>query len=205
MNKFSFGIALTALMLGACSKPADPVAPETAAATPAPADEATPAATEPAVTEPAVPAPVAAAPVAPDSEAAAPAATSDADMDKAIDAALGDHAAYRKVMEDFQKAVAAKDAKAASVLVHYPIGVDIAGKNKVLKNAAAFVENYDKFMTPEIARAIIDTRYAEAFVNYKGVMLGRGEAWINGICKDNACKNVDVKVVTIQSTADLSP
>ena len=35
-----------------------------------------------------------------------------------------------------------------------------------------------------------------------GVMFGNGEVWLNGICKDDACADFDVKIVTIQSTAD---
>jgi hypothetical protein len=197
MEKLLLGTAFAALLLSACNKPADTAAPQTPVAAAATAD--LPAA--PAESVAAQPVPGTAVPAA----ANAPVANSDADMDKAIDDALGDHATYRKVMEDFQKAVAAKDATAASLLVHYPIGVEIAGKNTVLRNASAFVKEYDRFMTPDIAKAIVDTRYADAFVNYKGVMLGRGEAWINGICNDNACKDVDVKVVTLQSTSDLSP
>jgi len=60
-------------------------------------------------------------------------------------------------------------------------------------------------MTPEIAKAITDTRYADVLVNYKGVMLGNGEAWINGICEHTACKNVEVKVVALQSPVVPSP
>lgn len=200
MNKLLIGTALATLLLGACNKQADTVAAQTTVAPAATADLPAAPAAEASATPPAAAAAVPAA-----AAANAPVANSDADMDKAIDDALGDHATYRKVMEEFQKAVAAKDANAASALVHYPIGVEIAGKNTVLRNAPAFVKEYDRFMTPDIAKAIVDTRYADAFVNYKGLMLGRGEAWINGICKDNACKNVDVKVVTLQSTSDLSP
>jgi hypothetical protein len=32
-------------------------------------------------------------------------------------------------------------------------------------------------------------------------MLGHGEAWINGLCRDNTCKDVEVRVVTIQPTS----
>ncbi|PSH68459.1 DUF4087 domain-containing protein [Phyllobacterium brassicacearum] len=34
-------------------------------------------------------------------------------------------------------------------------------------------------------------------------MFGDGEIWIDGVCRDNTCKNVDIKVATIQSTANL--
>lgn len=196
MKKFVFAAALSAIFLGAC-KPAVAPAPE-APVTPAPVTDAASRDVAPRVE-------AAGLPDAANDAAATPPADDDAAVDAAIDAALGDHATYRKVIEGLQKAVAAKDTAAVAALVYYPIDVEIAGKKKTIKDAATFASEYDKFMTPAIAKAITDTRYADVFVNYKGVMLGQGEAWINGICKDNACKDVDVKVVTIQPKSDLSP
>jgi len=200
MNKLICAMA-AAMMLSACDKPAPaPVAP---AAEPAAADlppSTTPAA-EPG-SPPAAPETVAAAP-----EAAPPASVSATDpagdkaTDDAIDNALGDHTRYRDVIDRFQKAVGDKDAKAVAALVHYPFGATIDGKTVVIKDAAGFVANYDKIVTSPIADVIVKQKYADMFVNYKGVMFGSGEAWINGICKDNACKAFDVKVVTIQSGA----
>jgi hypothetical protein len=56
-------------------------------------------------------------------------------------------------------------------------------------------------MTPPIAEAIKRQKYSQLMVNYKGVMFGNGEAWVNGICKDDACKDVDVRVVALQPTS----
>jgi hypothetical protein len=30
------------------------------------------------------------------------------------------------------------------------------------------------------------------------VMFGRGQIWVNGVCKDKACNTRDVKIITIQ-------
>jgi hypothetical protein len=45
--------------------------------------------------------------------------------------------------------------------------------------------------------------YGDLFINDQGVMFGRGEVWINGICADSGCKRFDVKVVTIRGTSYL--
>ncbi len=202
MSRSIVASAWITALLSACQPHAETTAADAPAVTEPAVSSAPSATTDPSATDTGAAAIDAAAPTATIPDAAG---TSEADVDKAIDDALGDHATYRKVMEDFQKAVAAKDASATAALVHYPVVVEIAGKNTVLKDAAAFVEDYDKFMTPEIVKAITDTRYTDVMVNYKGVMLGQGEAWINSICKDNACRNVDVKVITIQPKSDLSP
>lgn len=185
------------ILLSACDKPAPaPVAPAAAdaASSTAPTPEL---ASPPAATETAPAAPEAAAPAS----AAATDPVGDKATDDAIDNALGDHVRYRDVIDRFQKAVADKDAKAVAALVHYPFGATIDGKSVVIKDPAGFVAHYDKIVTSPIADAIVKQKYADLFVNYKGVMFGSGQAWLNGICKDNACKAFDVKVVTIQSGA----
>lgn len=168
----------------------DPATPETVAAD-APA-EATPVA--PSAATPFDPATTAATP------ATVPASNPEGDkaVNDAIDSSLGDHARYRPVILEFQSAVAAGDASRVAALVNYPLGVDIGGKNTVLKNEKEFVARYAEFMTPDISKAIVETKYSDLFVNYKGVMFGSGQAWINGICKDDKCKAFDVKVVTLQ-------
>ena len=134
-------------------------------------------------------------------ESAASSSKSDAEKEvsDAIDSNLGDHLRYRAVIEDLQKAVAAGDAGAVAALAQFPISVEIDGKRTSIGNARMFAEHYADFMTPDIREAIITTEYKDLFVNYKGVMFGNGQAWVNGICKDNECKSFDVKLVTLQS------
>lgn len=123
-------------------------------------------------------------------------------VNDAIDAALGDHTRYQAVIGQLQQAVAAGDAATVAGLVEYPISVDIDGRDTMIEDKDAFVARYDQFMTPEISKAIVDTRYGDLFVNYKGVMFGNGQAWINGICKDDQCSAFDVKVVALQPGPD---
>lgn len=183
----SIGFLLCACGAGSTADPTPPVP----AANPATAS-ATPVAQAPTPVEPAPTLPAAAGP-APVSDTEGEQA-----VDASIDSALGDHTRYRPVIQDFQAAVAAGDASRVAALVHYPIGVDIGGKNTVLKNENEFAARYREFMTPDISKAIVETKYSDLFVNYKGVMFGQGQAWINGICKDDQCKAFEVKVVTLQ-------
>ena len=190
------------LLLCACA----PDAPTAAAPAAAPVAPTAPADTAPsaaATSTPDAPVPADAVPAAADSSAA-PAVAADGDkaVNDAIDSNLGDHTKYQAVITKLQTAVAAGDAAKVASLAQYPIGVDIGGKNTVLKSEKEFVARYKEFMTPDISKAIVETKYADLFVNYKGVMFGRGEAWINGICKDSACKAFDVKLVTLQHGPD---
>lgn len=135
------------------------------------------------------------------SETADPSASTSAAeraVNDAIDSNLGDHTRYQAVIRDLQAAVAADDAAKVASLVQYPISVDIGGRKTTLKTEQAFVARYQELMTPDIRKAIVDTKYGDLFVNYKGVMFGSGQAWINGICKDAQCKEFDVELVTLQ-------
>lgn len=127
-----------------------------------------------------------------------PAFADESSVNQTIDQQLGDHTKYQTVIVALQKAVAAKDAKGVAALVSYPIGVKVNGKETNIKSAAAFEKHYSAIMTPEITKAVNDQKYEDLFVNYQGIMFGDGQVWINGICKDDACKNFDVKVQTIQ-------
>jgi hypothetical protein len=189
MNKLLLGTAL-AILLGACNKPADTPAPEASApeasATPA-SDTSAPPAQAP------TPAPAAETSVA-------SAEAGDKAVDDAIDTLLGDHARYQEAINAYRKAVAQRDKDAVAALIDYPFSASIDGKRTSIKNAAGFVENYDKIVTPAIADVIKAQKYSELMVNGKGVMFGSGETWINGVCKKGSadCSEFEVKVVAIQ-------
>jgi hypothetical protein len=188
MNKLLLGTALATLLLGACNKPADTPAPEA----PAPSADATTATAPAAATS--------TADTAVDTAPVAPTASDDSAVDAAIDNILGDHTKYQAVINAYQKAVAASDKEGVAALVDYPLAATIDGKQTSIKDAADFVRNYDKIVTPAIAGVIKAQKYSELMVNGKGVMFGSGETWINGVCKQGSadCSEFEVKVVTIQ-------
>lgn len=126
-------------------------------------------------------------------------------LNGALDNAFGSHDNYLAVIKSFQAAVKAHDRTAVAAAVRYPIGVEINGKATTIKSANQFVENYDAIMTKEITDAVVNQKLDDLFVNWKGIMFGDGQIWIDGVCNDNTCKNVDIKVASIQSTADIAP
>lgn len=125
-----------------------------------------------------------------------------ADVDASIDTVLGDHAVYKEAIEAIQFAIAEGDATGVAAWVAYPITVPVAGEDVVIENEAQFIERYDGFMTDDIVEAVATQDYEDLFVNSDGVMFGNGQLWINGVCKDNACSAFDVRIITIQSTAE---
>jgi len=133
-------------------------------------------------------------------------AQSATDVDKSIDANLGDHTQYQALFTSLQKSVAAHDAAAVAALVRYPITIKIKGHATTIRTPQQFIASYDQIFTPAITKAVTGQKYADLFVNYKGIMFGNGQVWLNGICKDpkdTSCKVFTAKVVTIQDTSDI--
>lgn len=132
-------------------------------------------------------------------------AQTDADTDAAVDTTLGDHTAYRTAFDAIHKAVIDGDKAGFAAWVSYPIGVTADGEEMKLSDAAQFEEHYDNILTDEIKDAITAQKWQDVFVNYQGIMYGNGQVWLTGICKDDKCGAFDVRIVTIQSTADITP
>ena len=129
---------------------------------------------------------------------AMPAGARQRSTSESIQALLGDSARYRETITAFQAAIDTHDAAGVAALVSYPITVRIGGSNRTIKTPQEFVAGYDCIITPAIAAAVRDEPYGDMMVNAKGVMLGRGEVWISGVCRDKACTKTDVRVIAIQ-------
>jgi hypothetical protein len=126
-------------------------------------------------------------------------------LDKSIDLSVGEHVKVRQLLTQLQQAVAKHNAPAVAALVHYPIKVNPGKKPFVVKNEKAFIKDYDGIITADIAAAIFKQKYENLFVNSQGAMIGDGEVWITGFCRDKSCKQSDIKIGTIQDTRNLKP
>jgi hypothetical protein len=128
-------------------------------------------------------------------------APASAAVDQSITANIGDPTKFRAVMTALQQATQKHDAPAVAALVSYPIDINPHTKQVLhILTPDAFIAQFDRIVTPHIAEVIEKQKYKDLFVNYQGAMFGSGEVWIAGICKDNTCKQTDIKIRTIQNT-----
>jgi len=127
-------------------------------------------------------------------------AASEAEVNARIDQVLGDHSVYETAITAFQAAVSNGQKADVAAFVRYPIRVEVNGRRRTIRTSKAFVRDYDGIMTPDIVDAVKTQKYADLFVNDRGIMFGKGEVWINGICLDRACKRFVPQVETIQHT-----
>ena len=130
--------------------------------------------------------------------------TSPAALDKSIDLSVGDHVKVQNILTQLQQAVAKHDAAAVAALVHYPIKVNPGKRAIAIKNEKAFIKDYDRIITHDIADAIFKQKYENLFVNSQGAMIGDGEVWITGFCRDKSCRQSDIKIGTIQDTKNIT-
>ena len=126
-------------------------------------------------------------------------------VDKSIDLSVGDHVKVQQLLTKLQQSVASHNAAAVAALVHYPIKVNPGKKPFTVKNEKAFIKDYDGIITHDIQDAILKQKYESLFVNSQGAMIGDGEVWITGFCRDKTCKQSDIKIGTIQDTKNLKP
>jgi hypothetical protein len=126
----------------------------------------------------------------------------DTAIDQSVSANVGDPAKLRETLSTLQEAVRKHDAAAVAALVNYPITINPHTPTTVIiRTPATFVARYDQIITPHVADVIEQQKYADLFVNYQGAMLGNGELWIAGICRDKTCTQTDIKIKTIQNTS----
>ena len=126
-------------------------------------------------------------------------------LDKSIDLSVGNHVKVQQILTTLQQAVTKHDAATVASLVHYPIKVNPGKKPFTIKNEKAFIKDYDRIITHDIQDAIFKQKYETLFVNSQGAMIGGGEVWITGFCRDKSCKQSDIKIGTIQDTKNLKP
>ena len=122
-----------------------------------------------------------------------------ADVNAQIDKVLGHHDRYETTINAFQQAVAAGSKEDVAAFVRYPIRVSLGGKAVTINSSDAFIKNYDAIMTPAIVSAIKSQKYEDLLVNAQGVMFGKGQAWLDGICLDRKCRQSVVMVTTLQN------
>lgn len=128
--------------------------------------------------------------------------SSRAEIDKAITTNIGDVAKFQAFFARLKQAIETQDAASVAAMVSYPITVNPHTKAALtLRTSQSFITQYAKIVTPHIAEVIQKQKYEDLFVNYQGAMLGSGEVWIAGICKDKTCKQSEIKIRTIQNTA----
>ncbi len=71
--------------------------------------------------------------------------------------------------------------------IDYPFTARSAHGNIVLRSAKDLRRQFPRLFNARVRAAILAQNLDDAFTNYQGVMIGRGEVWIGETCLDRAC------------------
>jgi hypothetical protein len=83
-------------------------------------------------------------------------------------------------MKKVKTAILNNNKEWLSTQVSYPYKVATPdGKTKTLKNKQEFISNYKLVVSESLKKRIADICTCNLFMNYRGVILGNGEVWIN--------------------------
>ncbi len=120
-----------------------------------------------------------------------------AQVDARLDLLFGEHGTYRTFLHELQSAVAEHARGRVAEMVSYPLKTRINGEWVRVHTPAQFLAHYDELLTPKIQQAIARQSYGDLFSNSQGVMIGNGELWFSGVCKDDSCSTRSVKIIAI--------
>ena len=99
-------------------------------------------------------------------------------------AGIEDAAKFESAFLALQAAVAANDRNKVADSILYPLRVNgwidgISGKTTAqFTSRKEVMEDYDEIFTPQVKEAFAKQKVADLFVNWQGVMVGKGEAWL---------------------------
>ncbi len=91
-----------------------------------------------------------------------------------------------------QSNVQTDNAEVLADFVDYPFL--FSSKTKA-KDKKAFIADYKDFLDPRWKRAVLGQRYADLFVNWKGIMVHRGEIWFGRVCKNKDCSEQEIRII----------
>lgn len=101
----------------------------------------------------------------------------------------------QRFLKDLKTGVAARDSKAICAMVSYPL-VTRSGK---VTNPAACAGQYKRIFNQKVVDAVGRQRFENLFVNDQGVMIGDGEVWMSGVCKDKKCEKSDLRITRVNN------
>ena len=99
-----------------------------------------------------------------------------------------------------KRPVAADNRARVVRMVRFPIDIMIAGNRTHLKNRSELLKYYDVAFDPKVKGFIGTQKFEDLFCNWQGVMIGRGEIWV-----DDVGKPPTLKITAINNNPPWSP
>lgn len=120
-------------------------------------------------------------------------------VDARLDLLFGEHDPYRAFLRQLQAAVAEDSREQVAAMVSYPLNTKLNGRAVRIRTPRQFLGHYEALLPPKTRQLIARQSYGELFANSAGAMIGNGELWFSGICKDKACRSHVIKITALNA------
>lgn len=118
--------------------------------------------------------------------------------DQCIAAYGGD--TVKSFLQQLQIAVAADERERVVAMVELPVTIMVEGRRMKLRSRSQLLKYYDVAFDSKVKGFIAKQKFSDLFCNWRGVMIGRGEVWINGIGQPS-----QLKIIAINNNPPWSP
>ena len=127
-----------------------------------------------------------------------PAALAAPDSTGAFAAAGVSEADARQAFNTLQNAVRANDASAVADLVALPLRVNLVdGRHRSIDERRQFLVEYPLLFDDRLRTVVLEQTFDGLFVNGAGIMFGKGQLWLGGVCPRPGCDDPRVRVIAI--------
>jgi hypothetical protein len=99
----------------------------------------------------------------------------------------------RQFLIELKSRVAKADGRWVCAVVQFPLESD----RHAVRNATQCRAQYSAIFGKAVIDAIAAQQFETLFVNARGVMIGNGEIWIAGVCRDNRCRNQSLRIIAV--------
>jgi hypothetical protein len=112
------------------------------------------------------------------------------DLDKRTMYLFGDPATIAvEFLQNIQEYVKTDNINELAKMVAYPITIFMGEEENLdIQDQEEFIEEYDVFATEQWKAVVLAQEPMELFVNWKGIMIHRGQVWYGPICEDGSCE-----------------
>ena len=94
-------------------------------------------------------------------------------------------------------AIAAGDDRKIAELVKYPIHVNFAGRENLLRDQQEFLNQYEKIFDEGFINTLFEIDETNLTLLPNGVQVGNGELWFNYFCTDLSCSDAQFLITRI--------
>ncbi len=85
-------------------------------------------------------------------------------------------------INELKTATQVEDKEWISEYIAYPLSVSLVkGSRVLLETKADFIEYYDSIFNANVKEAILQQGMTDLFINWQGLMIGRGQVWITEV------------------------